>query len=102
MEELIIENNLLKSKIAKLRKKIRIIEFEYDIHLIMNKELLTPDEVNTRYGFSISTLAKSRMMGNIHVDIKIPFFKKGKYIKYRVADIEKFIDDNMITIKGTK
>jgi hypothetical protein len=57
----------------------------------IQKEWLTPNEVHKEYGFSVSTLAKWRM-DNKH----LPFSKIGKYIKYKRADIEAFLNSNVI------
>lgn len=61
---------------------------------IMNKtqkDWLNPNEVNKQYGFSVSTLAKWRMK-NKH----LAFSKIGKYIKYKRADIEAFLNSNIV------
>ncbi|MCK9545110.1 MAG: helix-turn-helix domain-containing protein [Sulfurospirillaceae bacterium] len=55
------------------------------------KDWLNPNEVSKQYGFSVSTLAKWRMK-NKH----LPFSKIGKYIKYKRADIEAFLNSNII------
>lgn len=57
----------------------------------IQKEWINPNEVHNDYGFSISTLAKWRM-DNKH----LPFSKIGKYIKYKRADIEAFLNSNVI------
>lgn len=60
-----------------------------DIH----KEFLTPKEVHKEFGFSTSTLAKWRMN-----NINLTFSKIGKYIRYKRADIEDFIESNKIEV----
>lgn len=58
------------------------------------KRWLSPQEVTKRYGISVSTLAKSRMLMNgseTSTELRIPFSKFGKYIKYDVLDIEEFL-----------
>ena len=57
----------------------------------IQKEWLTPKDVSREYSMSISTLAKFRM------DRKhLAFSKIGKYIKYKRADIEAFLNSNVI------
>ena len=60
----------------------------------INKEWLNPKEVYQDYGLSVSTLAKWRM-NNLH----LPYSKVGKYIKYKRADIEAFLNDNVVEVK---
>lgn len=57
----------------------------------IQKEWLNPNEVHKDFGFSISTLAKWRMDNKY-----LPFSKIGKYIKYKRADIEAFLNSNVI------
>jgi hypothetical protein len=57
------------------------------------KEYLNPTEVNEEFGFSVSTLAKWRMTKK-HLN----FSKIGKYIKYKRADIEAFLNSNIIEV----
>lgn len=57
----------------------------------IQKEWINPNEVHKQYGFSVSTLAKWRMDNKY-----LPFSKIGKYIKYKRADIEAFLNSNMI------
>lgn len=59
--------------------------------LHIKREWLNPNEVNQQFGFSISTLAKWRM-SNKH----LKFSKVGKYIKYKRADIEAFLNSNIV------
>ncbi|MFA6788182.1 MAG: hypothetical protein WC149_04355 [Arcobacteraceae bacterium] len=59
----------------------------------IKKEWLNPKEVKSEFGFSVSTLAKNRM------DCKgIRYSKIGKYIKYKRADIEAFLNDNLVEV----
>ena len=60
----------------------------------IQKEWINPNEVHNNYGFSVSTLAKWRMDNKY-----LPFSKIGKYIKYKRADIEAFLNSNMIDAK---
>ena len=55
------------------------------------KNWLNPREVNQEFGLSVSTLAKWRMQ-NLH----LPFSKVGKYIKYKKADVEAFLNANVV------
>lgn len=57
------------------------------------KDWINPNEVNADYGFSVSTLAKWRMQNKF-----LPFSKIGKYIKYKRADIEAFLNSNVIVV----
>ena len=57
----------------------------------IQKDWLNPNEVHRDYGFSVSTLAKWRMDNKY-----LSFSKKGKYIKYKRADIEAFLNSNVI------
>jgi hypothetical protein len=57
----------------------------------IQKEWINPNEVQKEYGFSVSTLAKWRMQNKF-----LPFSKIGKYIKYKRADIEAFLNCNVI------
>ncbi|OZD57749.1 excisionase [Rhodococcus sp. 06-1059B-a] len=53
-------------------------------------DLLTPDELEARYGTKTSTLAQWRYLG------KGPkFVKLGRKIFYRQQDIDAFIDANV-------
>lgn len=60
---------------------------------ISKKDWLNPKEVNSEYSISVSTLAKWRMENK-----KLPFSKIGKYIKYKRADIEAFLNSNMVEV----
>jgi hypothetical protein len=57
------------------------------------KEWLSPQEVQARYGFSVSSLAKWRMRNK-----NLKFSKMGKYIKYNAEDIEAYIKSNMVEV----
>ena len=57
----------------------------------IKKEWLNPKEVNNEFGLSVSTLAKWRMEKKY-----LSFSKVGKYIKYKRADIEAFLNANII------
>lgn len=57
------------------------------------KEWLNPQGVSDRYGISTSTLAKWRMKKK-----NLPFFKDGKYIKYKVSDIEAYLKKNVVEV----
>lgn len=59
----------------------------------IEKEWFNPNEVHKQYGFSVSTLAKWRMDNKY-----LPFSKIGKYIKYKRADIEAFLNSNIIEV----
>lgn len=69
---------------------------------LIPKGWLNPNDVYKEFGFSVSTLAKWRMQNKF-----LPFSKIGKYIKYKRADIEAFLNSNIIDaetqkIKGKK
>ena len=57
------------------------------------QEWLSPQGVNKRYGFSVSTLAKWRMDNK-----NLKFSKMGKYIRYNTGDIEEYIKSNMVEV----
>lgn len=57
----------------------------------IQKEWINPNETHKEYGFSVSTLAKWRMENKY-----LPYSKIGKYIKYKRADIEAFLNSNVI------
>ncbi len=57
------------------------------------KEWLNPQEVNKEFGFSVSTLAKWRMVNH-----NLPFSKIGKYIKYKRDDIVQFLEGNRVEV----
>lgn len=59
----------------------------------IKNEWLNPNETQKEFGFSISTLAKWRMK-NLH----LPYSKIGKYIKYKRADIENFLNSNIVEV----
>lgn len=61
----------------------------------IKKEWINPKEVNQEFGLSISTLAKWRMD-----NLNLAYSKIGKYIKYKRADIEAFLNDNIVEVKG--
>jgi len=57
------------------------------------EEWLNPQDVSDRYGISTSTLAKWRMSRK-----NLPFFKDGRYVKYRVSDIEVYLKSNVVEV----
>ena len=57
------------------------------------KEYLSPTEVNKEFGFSVSTLAKWRMLGK-----HLKFSKVGKYIKYKRDDIKNFLESHSVEV----
>jgi len=61
------------------------------MHQAEKKDWLNPNEVSKQYGFSVSTLAKWRMENK-----NLPFSKVSKYIKYKRADIEAFLNSNIV------
>ena len=65
------------------------------INASIQKDWLNPRDVLKEYGFSVSTLAQWRM-DNLH----LPYSKIGKYIKYKRADIEAFLNDNVVEKVG--
>lgn len=62
----------------------------------MIDELLTPREVETRYGFSVQQLAHWRWMGLGPSYIKTAQSKAGR-IKYRHSAIEKWLDERTVS-----
>lgn len=63
----------------------------------LQKEWINPNEVHKDFGFSVSTLAKWRMDNKY-----LSFSKIGKYIKYKRADIEAFLESNMVSTDGVQ
>jgi len=59
----------------------------------VKNDWLNPKELSKEYGLSTSTLAKWRMDNK-----NLTFSKVGKYIKYRRADIEAFLNSNMVEV----
>jgi len=57
------------------------------------KEWLNPKEVSKEYKISISILAKWRMERK-----HLPFSKVGKYIKYKRADVEAFLNSHRVEV----
>lgn len=65
--------------------------------LVLNRtnliDWINPKETKLFYGLSVSTLAKWRMENKY-----LPYFKIGKYIKYRRSDIEEFLENNIVNV----
>ena len=53
---------------------------------IMQKEWLTPNELQSEFCISTSTQAKMRMSKTL------PYHKIGKYVRYKRADINQWFD----------
>ena len=53
---------------------------------IMQKEWLTPDELQSEFSISKSTQAKMRMTNSI------PYHKISKYVRYKRVDINQWFD----------
>ena len=51
------------------------------------KEYITPEELAREYGMSVSTQSKMRSAK------KIPYHKIGSYVRYKIVDINKWLDD---------
>ena len=58
-----------------------------DTVAIMQKEWLTPKELESEFSISTSTQSKMRMNGII------PYHKIGKYVRYKRADINQWFDE---------
>jgi len=56
----------------------------------VSKQWLTPRELQEVYGFSISSQAKYRM------NLKIPYSKIGKYIRYNRHEIDKWLQEHKV------
>lgn len=63
------------------------------VEAVASKQWLSPREASSEFGLSVSTLAKWRM-DNKHLS----FSKIGKYIKYKRADIEAFLNSNLVEV----
>ena len=62
----------------------------------MNKEtksavLLTEKEVQEYYKININTLQRNRSEG-----FGLPYVKIGRLVRYKVSDIEKYLDANTV------
>ena len=62
----------------------------------MNKEtksavLLTEKEVQEYYKININTLQRNRSVG-----LGLPYVKLGRLVRYKVSDIEKYLDANTV------
>jgi Helix-turn-helix domain len=60
----------------------------------MNNNLLTPQQTAEVLGVTIGTLAVWRCTARY----PLPFVKIGRRVKYRVNDINNFIENNISTI----
>jgi len=58
------------------------------------KRWLTPKELEKEYGFGISNQAKLRM------NRKIPFSKVGRYVRYDRLEIDKWLENNIVTMSA--
>jgi hypothetical protein len=59
---------------------------------LQNQEFLNTYELFILYDIKKSTQAQLRFKR------KIPFIKQGKFIKYKNADIKKWLDDNRVDV----
>ena len=62
----------------------------------MNKEtksvvLLTEKEVQEYYKINVNTLQRNRSVG-----LGLPYVKLGRLVRYKVSDIEKYLDANTV------
>ena len=62
----------------------------------MNKEtksvvLLTEKEVQEYYKINVNTLQRNRSVG-----LGLPYVKLGGLVRYKVSDIEKYLDANTV------
>ncbi len=51
------------------------------------KDWLDPNDLKKKCGFSIARQA------NLRSEKKIPFHKRGRYIRYKKSDIDQWLDD---------
>ena len=63
------------------------------LKIINSKRWLTPTELEIEYGFSKSTQAKMRMVGNKST---LPYSKIGKFIRYDRLVIDKWLDRHSV------
>jgi hypothetical protein len=61
---------------------------------ITSKRWLTPTDLQKEYGFGLSSQSKLRSAK------KIPFSKMGRYIRYDRFEIDKWIENNKIEMRG--
>lgn len=59
----------------------------------ITEEWINSTETSKRYGFSKSTLAKWRMNKK-----NLAFAKCGNYVKYKVSDIEAFLESSIVEV----
>lgn len=64
-----------------------------EIYANLTKRWLSPVELETQYGFSLSSQAKMRMITNKSL---IPFSKVGKYIRYDRVAIDKWLEEHKV------
>lgn len=62
----------------------------------MDRKTLTPQQVAQVYGFPVQTLANWRWLGEGPSYIKI-----GKKIFYRIEDMDRYLNDHLITTRDT-
>ena len=53
--------------------------------------LLTEKEVQEYYKINVNTLQRNRSVG-----LGLPYVKLGRLVRYKVSDIEKYLDANTI------
>ena len=53
--------------------------------------LLTEKEVQEYYKINVNTLQRNRSMG-----LGLPYVKLGRLVRYKVSDIEKYLDANTV------
>lgn len=55
-------------------------------------ELLTPEQVAEWFQTSTKMLANDRYLGK-----GVPFIKIGKFVRYRLVDCQKYLNENQYT-----
>ncbi|MDC0343268.1 helix-turn-helix domain-containing protein [Alphaproteobacteria bacterium] len=53
--------------------------------------LLTEKEVQEYYKINVNTLQRNRSVG-----LGLPYVKLGRLVRYKVSDIEKYLDANTV------
>jgi len=61
-------------------------------NILEDRQYLTPEQLSDMLNISLSTIEKWRFNGNV----KIPFIKLGRIIRYRVDDVHQFLEDNIV------
>ncbi len=73
---------------VKLYLASRLFNWDYLEFIMNSKRLLTETEASRVVGLAVSTLRNDRSLGRT----KITYVKLGRLIRYRLSDIENYLD----------